>query len=167
MAEQTRLLSHWYRHIDGLAQSAQALYAAIETAVNARQLLDVKFSRVNYKEGGMFSAKREYMRIRRDDLTFEICGAPFGTGFYVSARMFVEGAGIDSFISSTFGHGVAGGLAKAIANPDTFYRQDTALMYQELVHGAILEVVDAMTDAAKLPRIVESERRPIMRGFYQ
>lgn len=167
MAEQTQLLSRWYRHIDGLNQSAQALYAAIETAVNARKLPDVKFSRVDYKEGGMFSAKREYMRIRRDDLTFEICGAPFGTGFFVSARMFVEGAGIDSFLGGMLGHGVAGGLAKAIANPDTFYRQDTALMYQQLVHGAILEVVDAMTDAAQLPRIAEGERKPIMLGFYQ
>lgn len=167
MAEQTQLISHWYHYVSGAAQSAQALYSSIEAAVTARQLPDVRFSRVDYKEGGLLSAKREYLRIRRNDLSFEVCGAPFGNGFFVSARMFVEATGIDTFLGGMFGHGAAGGLAKAMANPDTFYKQDTALMYQQLVHGAILEVVDAMTDAAKLPRIAEAERRPIMRGFYQ
>lgn len=32
----------------------------------------------------MLSDRREYLRISRERLTFDVCGAPFGTGFFVS-----------------------------------------------------------------------------------
>jgi hypothetical protein len=34
--------------------------------------------------GGPASAKREYLQVGREKLIFDICGAPFGTGFFVS-----------------------------------------------------------------------------------
>jgi hypothetical protein len=33
---------------------------------------------------GLLSAKREYLHVRRGKLAFDICGAPFGTGFFLS-----------------------------------------------------------------------------------
>src|SRR5262249_32254698 len=38
----------------------------------------------DWKEGGPLSASREYLRVTRQGLVFDICGAPFGTGFFVS-----------------------------------------------------------------------------------
>ncbi len=40
-------------------------------------------------------------------------------------------------------------------------------MYQELVHSSLLQVLDYFTDAAQLPRLPESDRRPVMRDFYR
>lgn len=40
------------------------------------------------RESGRFSSERLYLRFRRERLVFEICGFPFGTGFFVSSRLF-------------------------------------------------------------------------------
>ena len=41
------------------------------------------------------------------------------------------------------------------------------LMFQKAVHNAVLEVIDEMTTANGLRALGESERKPIMREFYQ
>jgi len=41
-------------------------------------------SRIDWREGGMLTARPEYLRIRRGKLAFDICAAPFGTGFFFS-----------------------------------------------------------------------------------
>lgn len=86
MAEQTQILSHWLQHFEGLNQSSQAFYGLVQKAVETKKIPDVKFSRVDFKEGGIFSSSREYLRVQRGDLRYDIGGAPFGNGFFVSAR---------------------------------------------------------------------------------
>ncbi|MFT3784898.1 MAG: hypothetical protein QM770_01870 [Tepidisphaeraceae bacterium] len=41
-------------------------------------------SHVTRKEGGPLSDRREYLRLERQHAIFDVCGAPFGTGFFVS-----------------------------------------------------------------------------------
>ena len=91
MAGQTELLSQWFQHFENLHQSVDPFYDPIETAVRKREIPDVKFERVNFKEGGLLSESREYLRIKRGDLRYDICGAPFGNGFFVSSRLIAEG----------------------------------------------------------------------------
>jgi hypothetical protein len=59
-------------------------YASVERATRDRQVPEALVSRVDWREGGVLSAKREYLRVSRGRLVFDICGAPFGTGFFVS-----------------------------------------------------------------------------------
>jgi uncharacterized YccA/Bax inhibitor family protein len=40
---------------------------------------------VDWKEGGLLSARREYLRVKRGKLSFDVCAAPFGTGFFFSS----------------------------------------------------------------------------------
>ena len=56
-------------------------------------------------------------------------------------------------------------LTKLWFRPDTHYAIDTALMFQEAVHTAILEVVDGLTEARGLRRLGEPERKPVLREF--
>ncbi len=81
----TEILSHWCKLIENLQTSSLDFYAAIEQAIKRREVPDTTSSRVEYQEGGIFSAKREYLRVERKNLAFDICGAPFGTGFFVSS----------------------------------------------------------------------------------
>lgn len=76
--------SHWHTLIDGLNTSGLVFYEAVEEAVKAREVPDVGFSRVDFKEGGLASAKREYLRIERRNVAFDICAAPFGNSFFFS-----------------------------------------------------------------------------------
>jgi hypothetical protein len=55
--------------------------SGVETALEERQVPDLKYARVEWPEGGMLSDRREYLRITRERL--DVCGAPFGTGFFV------------------------------------------------------------------------------------
>ncbi len=83
-AKPTELLSHWPKLIENLSFSPQEFYSRIEKALADRQVPDLQTSRVDWKEGGVLSARREYLRLQRERLIFDICGAPFGTGFFVS-----------------------------------------------------------------------------------
>jgi len=78
------VLSHWYHLVEGLQHSPQQFYGSLEEAINRRQIPGVILSRVDYLEGGAFSAKREYVRAQRKELVFDVCAAPFGNGFFVS-----------------------------------------------------------------------------------
>ncbi len=83
-ASPTEILDHWPKLIEKLQYSPQEFYSKIEQALSERQVPDLKFVRVDWPEGGILSDRREYLRISRERLIFDVCGAPFGTGFFVS-----------------------------------------------------------------------------------
>jgi hypothetical protein len=77
-------LGHWSTLVEGLQASPQECYAAIEAAVQRREIPGVKFSRITHKEAGPLSAERIYLRVEWRLLGFDICAAPFGNGFFFS-----------------------------------------------------------------------------------
>jgi len=83
-AKPTKVASHWSTLLEGLQFSSQEFYVKVEKALQIRQVPDLKVARVDWKEGGALSARREYLRLQRERLVFDICAAPFGTGFFVS-----------------------------------------------------------------------------------
>lgn len=159
------ILSHWYNLIEGLQDSSQRFYSSLEEAVKRRQIPDVDISRVDYREGGMFSAKREYLQVRRREHVFDVCAAPFGTGFFVSWWLGeIPPGGLWRLILMIpfFGQ-----LIVRLFRPQTYYRLDTALMFQESVRLAVLEVIDDITKAKGLRALSELERKPILSSFFK
>lgn len=80
-------LAHWSTLVEGLQASPQECYTAIEEAAHRREIPQIRTSRVTHQEGGFLSAERIYLRIDRKMLAFDICAAPFGTGFFFSWRL--------------------------------------------------------------------------------
>ena len=78
------IISHWYQLIEGLQESSQQFYFLLEHAINERQIPNIDISRIDHREGGALSAKREYLRVRRKEYLFDVCAAPFGNGFFIS-----------------------------------------------------------------------------------
>jgi hypothetical protein len=76
--------AHWAHLYEGLQASTLNFYAMVEGAVVSRSLPHVVIERIEYSEGGALSDKRQYLRIRRRRDVFDICGAPFGRGFFFS-----------------------------------------------------------------------------------
>ena len=63
-------------------------YDHLEAAIESRGISGVKISRITMAEGGMFSPKRKYLRIRFQNLVYDICGFPHGRGgFFISSRL--------------------------------------------------------------------------------
>lgn len=78
------VISHWYMLMEDFETSGLDFYRAVEDALRERGVPDARVSRVEWKEGGLATAKREYLRIERSRVAFDICAAPFGTGYFFS-----------------------------------------------------------------------------------
>ncbi|MGA2258806.1 MAG: hypothetical protein ABSG53_29415, partial [Thermoguttaceae bacterium] len=129
--------------------------------LHRRKLPDVRVSRVDHHEGGILSAKREYLRVRRKELIFDICAAPFGPGgFFVSWWL----GELPGCLLAEFP--LLGPILTRLFKPMTYYRLDTALMFQESVRAAVLEILDGVTKAKGLRALSELDRKPIMAGLF-
>jgi len=205
----TDVISHWHQPFEGLQASPLAFYESVERALAPRQIPHARTERIDWREAGAFSARREYLRVTRARHVIDICGAPFGSGFFASwwlakvrapaliptiVALIATGiiASAASVIGFPFGaigawfvvflvlgllmsqgeetwhaHLLAipllGWLWAKIFLPETYYRMDTAFMFQEAVHAAVMEVIDAMSKAQGLRLLSPLERKPILR----
>ena len=78
------VISHWHYPIKSFQTSTMDFYAAVERTLKPREIPDYSISRIDWREGGILTAQREYLRIKRGKLAFDLCAAPFGTGFFFS-----------------------------------------------------------------------------------
>jgi hypothetical protein len=207
----TSVISHWHHLFEGFQVSSMAFYAALEQALEPRNIPDAGCERITYQEAGRFSAQREYLRVTRARLVFDVCAAPFGNGFFVSwwltevrasavvptilallamgvsgpfllrwggilATLVVWGVAFVA-IGAAMSQGekqshahllaipVLGWLWERLFLPETYYRMDTALMFQEAVRLAVHEVVDNISKAEGLRILSPLERQPIMNSL--
>lgn len=87
-ANWNQLLSYWCDLAPNLSFSPQDFYALVTKHLAAQQIPGLETHHVRMRESGRFSSERLYLQFRRERLVFEICGFPFGTGFFVSSRLF-------------------------------------------------------------------------------
>lgn len=161
----SQVISHWYHYFEGIEDSPQRFYSLIQQAVAKRQVPEVEFSRMDYREGTLFSSKREYLRVSRQGYIFDICAAPFGNGFFVSWWL---GETTGTIASMAAEIPMVGGLISHLFfKPQTYYRIDTTLMFQSLVHGALMEVCDEFTEGKGVRGLTELERKPILGKFFE
>lgn len=78
------VLSHWYELFPNFSTSTQDFYAAVEEAIRQRKIPDVEISRELFHEGSTWTAKREYLRVKRGRIICDICSAPYGTSHFFS-----------------------------------------------------------------------------------
>lgn len=80
------VLEHKYRPFEGLECSTDEFYQAIENDLVQREVPGLQITRENFAEGGMLSSRREYLRMRRERLVFDVCSAPFGKTWFFTYR---------------------------------------------------------------------------------
>jgi len=228
MAKQTNVIDHWHQLIENFQFSPQTFYESVTSGVQTRAIPETHLIRVEHKESGLASANRLYLRLHRGKHAFDICAAPFGTGFFVSwwftkpplkwallytlgflfavvilmDIVFGVGAAIGAVMQGyAFGIFLGGSLAllgvpallwllgnamrsgtipgestvlamplvgflyERIFAPTTFYAFDTALMFRDAVHNAVLEVIDTVTANKGVRALSEEERKPALKRF--
>jgi hypothetical protein len=90
-------------------------------AIQRREIPGATTSKVLWSEAGALSADREYFRVTRGRLVFDVCAAPFGKGFFFSwwlaearpSLRFLYGTLVGALLTASF----VGRLSKAF--PDT------------------------------------------------
>lgn len=152
--------SHWYHFFEDLNHSTQDLYRDIELAIAERNLPDIHVRRIELSVGGVFSAKRVYLRVSRKGLIFDICGAPYGNGFFVSWWLSEPLRGCLAIVALL---PFVNLVAALFIPPDTYFKRDTTLMFQQSIHQAVQEVVSRCLETRGLRALTEDERKPILR----
>ncbi len=158
------IVSHWHTLIQGMQFSTEDYYNVLDAVIEKRKVPEVKVEVTHYHEGGIASAKRMYLRIARRDHVFDVCAAPFGTDFFVSWWLAEELGTLAQIVN---GLPFIGPPLIRMFSPDTFYRIDTSLMFQDEVHQAVLDVLDERIKGQGLRSMTESERKPIMRELFK
>ena len=87
-ANKNKLLSYWCDFYPDLTFSPKEFYALVEKNLQPLRVPGLEPNYVVMRESGAFSSERLYSQLRRERLVFEVCGAPFGSGFFVSSRLF-------------------------------------------------------------------------------
>ena len=62
---------------------------------------------------------------------------------------------------------VIGRIYESLFRPDTYYRRDTAEMFRQAVHNAVMQAVDEMTNQKGLRALNADERKPVLRNLYR
>lgn len=216
--EKGEVIDHWYALVPGFNTSTKEFYESIERELKERKVPGLDMASVEFAEGGILSHKREYLRMTRERLVFDICAAPFGTAFFFSCRFAELPAVIRLwqllvvlvgclmtvalafrylgiilapivllasfvFLIYTLRNAVAMGLkdldATLVKSPvfgpiyenwfrrETYYRQDTRLMYRDTVNDVVKAKVEETTGAKGIKLIKYNESSPILGELYK
>lgn len=212
------VIEHWYALLPNFQASAQEFYGSIEQELKARQVPGLEMSRVEFAEGGLLSAKREYLRMCRERLVFDVCAAPFGTAYFFSCRfaeippviklwellvaffgfcvtyyifyrvfgfffgsvlLLVALCGLVYLLRNAIAMGlrdldatlikipVIGPIYEVFFRKETYYRQDTRLMYLETVSTVVRELVEEVAAAKGVRMLQISQYSPVMSELYK
>ncbi|MDA1278246.1 MAG: hypothetical protein O2960_29980 [Verrucomicrobia bacterium] len=81
-------ISYWCTLFDDCVYSPGDFYASVQKNIERRHVPDLLVDFVLMHEGMVFSKRRLYHQLRRERIVAEICAAPFGSGFFISSRLF-------------------------------------------------------------------------------
>jgi hypothetical protein len=157
-----KILAHWEQMIESSSATPLEFYNLVLQAT-ARRAASVSVSYVTCREGGVMSARRVYLRVRRKRLMFQIGAAPFGNSLVVSWWLIEAAPGLfDLFIEIP----LLGLLLGRLFRPATFHCVDQTSAFQHLVHDAVLEAVSA-TSTERVLKGSARQDRPILEEFYR
>jgi hypothetical protein len=142
---------HWQHMFDGLQFSAEEFYAAVQEAITKRQIPDVKFSRVTYSQSGIFGNSREYLHIVKGEYEYDVCAAPYGTGFFVSL-WYAERPSVSKKLMAK------SPALKAMTDTKSYYQIDTDGMANSAIRSAFTSAIDVITSTKGVRGLSETER---------
>lgn len=76
----------WIAPVLEFSSDAGSFYDSVEEELKRLEVPQLVTERIRYQDGGFLSVGREYLRVRRETLTFDILSAKFGTGWWFSSR---------------------------------------------------------------------------------
>ncbi|WP_417198088.1 hypothetical protein [Bizionia sp.] len=155
--------SRWNTLIDNFEYSPKEFYALLKAELESHGVTRINIQETAHKEGGMMSNSRLYLRAKWKDYQYDICGAKFGHGFFVSWWLLYKDS-IGKILISKIPF-IGDWLARKLY-PVTYYRIDTASMLMSYVHSSILTVIDDITNDKGIRAMTETERRPVLNDIF-
>lgn len=132
--------AHWHQRFDDLQFSSKDFYNLLSLAIQERGIHGVGFARVTRREGGLFSARRECLRITYRGTIHDVCASPFGTGCYVSWWQIEERGLIQDLLRKS-------PTINAILDAKSDFQVDSEKIFRETIHAGIGEALNHLTNA--------------------
>lgn len=85
--KKAEVLEHWFGTVDAFSMPSSEFYDSAKARIGELKIPGLQMDTVDFREGGVVSDKRTYLRMLRGRLVFDVCAAPFGTRFFFSCRM--------------------------------------------------------------------------------
>lgn len=152
MAQALNITSHWQHSVENLNTSTVDFYKEVTKVLGVKKA-PVKIATVEWRERGIFSTKRQYLRVSYEQYVFDICAAPFGNDFFWSWWLGTKPSVVESIPYVGF-------LLKFLVKPDTYHSEDTRQMFQDTVHRVVLDVVSGVLSTHKMSPLGAAERLP-------
>jgi hypothetical protein len=80
------VFEQWITPILDYSSDSSKFYAAVEDDLKKWEMPQLTLERIRFKDGGPLSVEREYLRVRRESLVFDIVSARFGKSWWFSCR---------------------------------------------------------------------------------
>lgn len=157
------VLSYWHVLLQELNYSAQDFYNTLKEQLEEENIEGLSFSTENIAMGGLLSRQRNYVRISYGDYQYIVCASPYGKSFFVSYRMSHEVEWGERIVSNI---PWIGPFLMKTFYPMTYFRIDTANMFQLLMHEAITSMIDDILKGNELERLSDQQRTPQMENVF-
>jgi len=156
--------SHWNTLVDNFHFSTFDFYELLEKELNKHRLPDLQISKVRLKEGHMLSSRRLYLRLTWGSLQYDICAAPFASGFFVSWWL-INHVPLPMILIYRIPY--VGKRMVDLFFPMTYYKTDTTSMLMTYVHSCVQKVIKDITEEKGIQGLSELQQQPILNNIFQ
>lgn len=155
--------SNWNTLIPNFSFSTKEFYELVQKELHAQGIKGVSFMRAHLPEGGIGSPRRRYLRINWKSYRYDMCGAPFGSGFFVSWWLMEKTPILKILLSKIpfIGMWLVNKLHRT-----TYYKIDTASMFMTYAHEAVVTVINRITQEKGIKPLSEDERKPVLNNIF-
>jgi len=156
--------SNWNTLIDSFEYSTEEFYVKFKKEMLSHGVSGITASDISLKEGNVFSPRRRYIRVRWKEYQYDICAAPFGSGFFISWWLLYKNSLGKILISKI---PFVGKWLARIWFPITYYKIDTASMFMTYAQTSVLNIIDEITNNKGIRALTDSERKPILNNVFK
>jgi hypothetical protein len=158
--------AHWNQTVELDGVQPREFYESVKGLVAQQQIRGVQMRVVEFNEGGALSDKREYLRVQHDEDVFDLCAVPFGGGLYVSSWLAERPSPVTDALAALPVFGILVRAYLRFMHPETYYRVDSALLFQSVVHSCVLQALEELITIQGARPLSEFDRKPVMRELY-
>lgn len=152
------ILARWQTTIETGACSPLEFYDRVENSLTECELPNLRFSRITRSEGGWFSPRRIYLRIRCQRLYFDVSAFVVGNSLIAGWWLHLDSPGVGDLLSEL---PIFSFLMEKTTRAATYYTVDYVEYIERAAHDSILRVVDQLREENGCGYLPDEARAPV------
>ena len=157
------ILTRWQTSLTSVACSPLEFYERVENYLAESEIPNLKFSQVTRNEGGWFSPRRIYLRVRYKKLYFDVSAFVAGNVLTVGWWFHEDLSGITDLFAEI---PVLSFFMQRTYRADTYFQVDYIEYFQKTFHETILRLVDELREDTGLPCLPPEARVPVQEEIW-